>query len=93
MNSAAFDPGVHRVELRGREVATGQPGLVGDHAQPQSGGAQQVDGLPGAGHRDDAAGVTAGTSFIPHCGQVPGAAAVTCGCIGQTYEVAASSPP
>ena len=34
-----------------------------------------------------AGGVSKGTSFMPHLGQVPGSVAVTSGCIGHAYEV------
>ncbi|GAA2056439.1 hypothetical protein GCM10009779_52600 [Polymorphospora rubra] len=41
------DPGVDPGQVRRAEVAPGQPGLVGDHAEPQPGGAQPVECLPG----------------------------------------------
>src|SRR5688500_2477036 len=37
-------------------------------------------------------GALEGTSFIPHLWHVPGAEAVTSGCIGQAYEDAAGLP-
>ena len=33
--------------------------------------------------------LSAGTSFIPHFGQLDASVSVTSGCIGQTYEVGA----